>query len=113
MKRLVLLVIGGETGSACGNRHLGVCENDVWHLSIVKRTVGEGGGVLDLGLSFEWQRQANGSEGEAVQRLPFSPRCGMAPLFEPRMLGGAFNTIMHLGGGQLSYNDTRHCTAPS
>ena len=35
-ERIVLVMMGGETGYACGNRHLGICENDVWQLSIVR-----------------------------------------------------------------------------
>ena len=111
-ERIVLLVIGGETGYACGNRHLGVCENDVWQLSIVRPPGNnKGGGVLELGLSFEWQRGRNRSGGEAVGRLPFTPRCGMAPLFEPRV-DYEMHRISSVGGGQLSYKDTQQCTAP-
>ena len=110
--RIVLLLFGGETGYACGNRHLSVCQNDVWQLSIVRPAEGADGGVLELGLSFQWQRRNNGSPGEPVQRLPFSPRCGMLPLFERRQYYWLYSFTTGLAGGQLSYTDTARCSAP-
>ena len=68
--------------------------------------------MLDLGLSFQWQRQSDGGAGEPVARLPFSPRCGMSPMMERRTMLSFDNLVTGVVGGQLSYNDTQRCTAP-
>ena len=110
---MALLLLGGETGYACGNRQLGICSSEVWVLNITRSfNASDEGRVDELELSFLWQRGAGGDPHAAPFTVPFAPRCGPTAVFERRGYIYKQNWVTGLVGGQLSYNDTERCAAP-
>ena len=98
----VLVLYGGETNYACGNRWLGVCSDEVWQLSVsrVEQGVADADAFVEpeLGLSFEWSL--------SHERVPPPRRCGFAPLFERRQGAAVYNAwATGIAGGQRSYDD--------
>ena len=113
-----LLLMGGETGYACGNPHLGVCTSDIWQLQITKPTAEgreeeEGGYFIpELGLRFEWELPESGNSSEPAAVMPFAPRCAFTLVADRRLWLPYQSRVTGIIGGQLSYNDTAACEAP-
>ena len=92
-----LLVVGGQTGHACGNRELGRCANDIWTLTLTEDAEAE------AGVRLSW------SEQPAL--MPFSARCGFSLIHDRRLLTSSQLRLIGVIGGQLSY-DSDNCSLP-
>ena len=102
-KTVVLYVLGGQTGHACGLPELGVCSAEVWSLSI-SFSLNPRNEIDFWVTNYTWT-----SIDAPAAVLPFPARCGFSALYFPQ---GLFTQPIMLVGGALSYNDSSCSTPP-